>query len=216
MSSAINIIITVLALIALIYFGKSYFKENTTNSANSTTQSKWRLNTSNKGKLEEFQKLFAKHNLDLSSTQIDLDEIDADPISVVAHKASQLDESVLIEDTSLEIEGASVGINVRWLLDHLNELVGRKAVWTVLLAYRQGDEVLIYKGEVHGTIVPARGDKGFGFDPVFLPDNATQTLAEAKPDEVNARALAVEALAKGNVFKKVKAIYKWDGPWQKN
>lgn len=208
MSSTINTIIAILAIIILVYTAKNHFREN--------SMSEWRLNTSNQGKLEEFQKLFTKHNLPLSSTHIDLNEIDADPISVVAHKASQLDESVLIEDTSLEIEGAAVGINVRWLLDHLNELTGRKAVWTVLLAYRQGDEVLIFKGEVQGTIVPARGDKGFGFDPVFLPDNASQTLAEAKPDEVNARALAVKALAKGNVFKKVKAIYKWDGPWQQD
>lgn len=118
--------------------------------------------------------------------------------------------------SKLDIEGASVGINVRWLIDHLVEYVGRKAIWTVLLAYRMNDEIFIYKGEVQGLIVPARGDQGFGFDPVFLPYNADQTLAESKPDEVNARALAVDALVRGELFAVVKAIYEWDGPWQEN
>lgn len=175
---------------------------------------KWRINTSNQGKLQEFKYLFSKYGIELSSTHVDLPEIHADPITVVAHKASQLEEHVLIEDTSLDVEGASVGINVRWLIDHLNECVGKKAVWRVLLAYRIGDEIHVFKGEVLGTIVKARGAGGFGFDPVFLPDRSNATLAEAKPDEVNARALAVDALISNKVFTTVPAIYQWDGPWQ--
>lgn len=174
----------------------------------------WKLNTSNKGKLQEFQHLFEKYGVLLSSTQIDLNEVDADPITVVAHKASQLDEQILVEDTSLDVEGASVGINVRWMIDHLEDYIGKKAVWTVLLAYHQGDNVFIFKGEVKGTIVPSRGNGGFGFDPVFLPDASNQTLSEAKSDAVNARALAVDALMQNNVFTVVKAIHDWDGPWQ--
>lgn len=173
------------------------------------------INTSNPGKLAEFQRLFAKHDVTLTSTQRDLDEIDSDPVTVVAHKASQLGEFILVEDTSLDVEGASVGINVRWLLDHLNEYIGRKATWTVLLAYRQGDQICVYRGVVNGTIVPSSGTEGFGFDPFFLPEGSQQTLAEAKPDSVNARALAVDALINNNLFIRTPAIYNWDGPWQK-
>jgi XTP/dITP diphosphohydrolase len=173
------------------------------------------INTSNPGKLAEFQRLFAKYNVTLTSTQHDLDEIDSDPIKVVAHKASQLGEFILVEDTSLDVEGASVGINVRWLLDHLNEYIGRKTTWTVLLAYRQGNEVFIYQGKISGSVVSPRGNQGFGFDPFFLPDGSTKTLAEAKPDEVNARALAVEALVNGKCFTVTPAIHDWNGPWQK-
>ena len=97
-------------------------------------------------------------------------------------------ELILIEDTSLDIEGASVGVNVRWLIDHLNDYIGRRALWTLLLAYRFGDEVIVYKGEVPGTIVSPQGESGFGFDPVFLPNGSDLTLAQSKPDEVNARA----------------------------
>ncbi len=152
----------------------------------------------------------------LTSTQFDLTEIEADPIAVAAHKASQLEEYILIEDTSLDIAGATVGINVRWLLDHLKGFVGKKAVWSVLLAYRVGDEVRIYQGEVEGVIVKPRGEGGFGFDPVFLPDGSDLTLAQCKTDVFNARAKAVEALLEDRKHATVKAIFDWDGPWQQD
>lgn len=175
---------------------------------------KWKLNTSNPGKFEEFKRLFAQNDCDLEATHIDLHEIDADPLTVIAHKASQLEENVLVEDTSLEIEGTSIGIHVRWLLDHLPNYIGRKAHWKVLLAYRQGNKILIYKGSIAGTIVEPSGTGGFGFDPVFQPMDATETLAESKPDRFNARAEAVKALINNKVWMTSPPIKEWDGPWQ--
>lgn len=176
----------------------------------------WKLNTSNQSKFEEFKRLFVKYGYTLEATHVDLPEIDADPIHVIAHKASQLGENILVEDTSLNIEGVSVGVNIRWLLGHLSQYEGHKANWTVLLAYRQGNQVIIYKGEVLGTIVSPKGKAGFGFDPVFLPEGSSQTLAESKRDSFNARAKAVEALVKGTVWTKHPIIEDWEGPWQKN
>lgn len=177
---------------------------------------RWKLNTSNLGKFEDFKRLFTKYGDTLEVTHIDLKEIDADPMEVVAHKASQLDENVLVEDTSLDIAGASIGIHIRSLLDHLSEYVGRKANWRVLLAFRQGEEIFIYQGSVSGTIVEPKGTLGFGFDPVFLPEGAKKTLAESKPDLFNARAKVVEALMKGVCFATHPQIKSWEGPWQKS
>ena len=95
-------------------------------------KSHWILNTSNQGKMLEFQRLFAKHGISLTPRQIDLEEIDSDPVTVVVHKASQLEEEMLAEDTSLDVQGISVGIHVRWLLQHLSECVEKKALWRVL------------------------------------------------------------------------------------
>lgn len=178
--------------------------------------SKWKLNTSNPGKFEEFKRLFAKYGNTLETSHFDLKEIDADPIKVVSHKASQLEDNIIVEDTSLEINGASIGINIRWLLDHLTEFAGRKAEWTVLLAYRQDDQIYIYKGSTSGVIVLPKGTTGFGFDPVFLPNGSTETLAQSKPDLFNARAKAVESLLKGDLWTKHPIIENWEGPWQKN
>jgi XTP/dITP diphosphohydrolase len=172
------------------------------------------LNTSNPGKLHEFRRLFAKHGITLHSTEIDLKEIKADPITVVVHKASQVGEHVIVDDSSLDIEGAEVGIDVKWVLHHLPEFAGRKARWVVLLAYREGEWIYVFEGQVHGKIVPPRGKDGFGFDPVFLPDGAEMTLAQEKPDAVNARAKAVDALIAEKCTAKKHPIKHWDGPWQ--
>jgi len=46
----------------------------------------------------------------------------------------------------------------------------------------------------------------------FLPEGSRKTLAQEKPDIVNARALAVEALFKGTPITIRPIIMKWDGP----
>lgn len=169
MTTKITLVI-ILTIVSVFYWEKNSLQANP-----HFERAEWHINTSNQNKLKEFQNLFAQYNISLLSTQIDLHEIDSTPASVVAHKASQLEELILVEDTSLDIEGAFVGINVRWLIDHLEEYIGKKATWRVLLAYRVADRVFIFKGEVHGSIVAASGEQGFGFDPVFLPENCSET-----------------------------------------
>jgi XTP/dITP diphosphohydrolase len=174
-----------------------------------------RLNTSNPGKLAEYQTFFDAYGITLEATTADLREIDADHISVVVHKASSVPEGVLVEDTSLDIDDEKVGINIRYLLDHLEKLKDKKAAWTCHLAQRIGNDVFVYTGVVHGTIVAKKGSEGFGFDPYFLPDGAKQTLAESKPDKYNARALAVKAFMEKESMLKKDPIFDWQGPWQK-
>jgi XTP/dITP diphosphohydrolase len=49
---------------------------------------------------------------------------------------------------------------------------------TLCLAHPDGRDVL-FEGKVDGTLVwPPRGDKGFGFDPVFMPDGYDITFGE--------------------------------------
>ncbi|MEI8365878.1 MAG: non-canonical purine NTP pyrophosphatase [Parachlamydiaceae bacterium] len=174
----------------------------------------WLLNTSNKGKLHEFRQYFAEYGMVITATEIDLKEISADPLTVVVHKASQMGEEILVEDTSLDIQGAEVGINVRWLFDHLPMFVDRKACWRVLLAYLKRNLIYVYEAKVEGTIVLPQGNGGFGFDPLFLPDGSEQTLAQAKPFAVNARAKVVEALIKNQPSIITSPITHWNGSWQ--
>lgn len=58
-----------------------------------------------------------------------------------------------------------------------------------------------FVGEVHGNIVwPARGDKGFGYDPIFIATGMTQTFAEIDPqqkEDISHRAHAFEQLVAG-------------------
>ena len=49
---------------------------------------------------------------------------------------------------------------------------------TLCLAHPDGRD-MIFEGRVDGTMVwPPRGQKGFGFDPVFMPDGFDETFGE--------------------------------------
>jgi XTP/dITP diphosphohydrolase len=108
------------------------------------------INTSNRQKLHELKVLFNKYGIEVNASNIDIKEIDADPLIVILHKASQLDDNIIVEDVSLEVESSNIGVNIRWRLDKLKELKGYKAKFIVMLAVKQGNKVKIYKGEVAG------------------------------------------------------------------
>ena len=56
-------------------------------------------------------------------------------------------------------------------------------VAVICLAWPDG-EAQYFRGEVEGTLVwPPRGEKGFGYDPVFLPDGHTRTFGEMEAAE---------------------------------
>jgi len=56
----------------------------------------------------------------------------------------------------------------------------------VLALARDGELLDTFEGAVEGTIVDvARGDAGFGYDPVFQPAGLTKTFAELSPVEKN-------------------------------
>lgn len=65
------------------------------------------------------------------------------------------------------------------------------------LAWPDG-HVETFRGEVHGTLVwPPRGTRGFGYDPIFLPEGGTQTFGEMDPAAKHAishRAIAFRKL----------------------
>lgn len=68
----------------------------------------------------------------------------------------------------------------------------------VLALATPGKDVQTFRGEVHGRLVfPPRGDKGFGYDPIFVADGMDQTFGEIDPDlkhAVSHRAKAFEKL----------------------
>jgi XTP/dITP diphosphohydrolase len=60
---------------------------------------------------------------------------------------------------------------------------GAHFVSVLCLAWPDG-HVEEFEGRVAGTIVwPPRGDKGFGYDPIFLPDGHARTFGEMTSDE---------------------------------
>jgi len=73
-----------------------------------------------------------------------------------------------------------------------------KFVCVLALAVPNG-ETAAFEGEVEGTLTfPPRSKRGFGYDPVFVPEGYTQTFAEMEPAAKHAishRARAFEKFA---------------------
>ena len=176
------------------------------------------VNTSNPIKMAHFTIALEGHELNFGT--IDLTEIDADPIAVAVHKASQFYEDsssvTIVEDTSLHVDGVNIGANVRWLIDELPKLKGRHALWEVALAYEYENKVYVFVGQLHGTIVQPSGiptEPGFG--PYFLPNGAHQTLSQLGYNPIwSARAKAAQLLKDGKATGIYEPILSWDGPWQ--
>ena len=60
----------------------------------------------------------------------------------------------------------------------------RRAHFVAVLALAWPDgEVATFRGEAHGRLAwPPRGDKGFGYDPMFVPDGYAATFGEMGPE----------------------------------
>jgi XTP/dITP diphosphohydrolase len=126
-------------------------------------------------------------------------------------------EAVVADDTGLEVDAlggapglrtaryagdhASFDDNMAKLLAALAGVTDRRARWrtVALVAFPDGREV-VAEGTCHGVITEVRrGSAGFGYDPVFVPDDGDgRTLAELTREEKNAlshRGHAFRALA---------------------
>lgn len=89
--------------------------------------------------------------------------------------------------------------NNRKLLAALENVSDRRAYYVCLIVYlRHADDPLpiIAQGLWHGTIaLEARGDGGFGYDPLFVPAGDSRTAAEYSAAEKNSISHRARALA---------------------
>ncbi|PRX37178.1 XTP/dITP diphosphohydrolase [Meinhardsimonia xiamenensis] len=84
------------------------------------------------------------------------------------------------------------------LLEQRNAPFPRRArfVCTLCLAWPDGRDQ-IFEGAVEGQVVwPMRGERGFGYDPIFLPDGETETFGEMAPEKKHAMSHRARAFAK--------------------
>jgi len=104
------------------------------------------------------------------------------------------------DDTGLEVDalGGAPGVttaryagehcnlqdNIDKLLRELGETGDRKARFRTVIAFFDGKQEQLFEGVVEGNIArEPKGQEGFGYDPVFIPDGYDQTFAEMEPSE---------------------------------
>ncbi len=189
------------------------------------------LATSNRGKLNEFQKLLPNHfevltlpdidyANDIEETGTTLEEnalLKATTIwkYLLTHPHYKI-ELVIADDSGLEVDalhGAPGVYSARYagipkndtannlkLLEVLKNETNRKAQFRTVLAFVNAAEQTYCEGIIEGGIgSEIKGEKGFGYDPLFIPNNYTQTFAELDleiKNKISHRALALKELLK--------------------
>jgi XTP/dITP diphosphohydrolase len=190
--------------------------------------------THNKGKLREMAGLLAPYGFDcVSAGELALPEPAETADSFVgnaelkaraAAKGSAL--PALADDSGLVVPalGGQPGIqSARWAetnggrdfrfaMERVNRELGastnRRAYFVSVLSLAWPDgRVRSFEGRVDGTLVwPPRGDRGFGYDPMFLPDGYAETFGEMEP-------LAKHAIShRADAFRKLVAGMGWKAP----
>lgn len=89
--------------------------------------------------------------------------------------------------------------NMDLLLERLGDNTDRRACFRTVISLRLKGEHHLFEGRVEGRILTERrGSKGFGYDPIFVPDGYQQSFAEMAMEEkaaISHRSLAVKKMA---------------------
>lgn len=95
--------------------------------------------------------------------------------------------------------------NVRLLLKNMQGIIHREAQFkTVISLFAEGKEYQ-FEGICTGVIILSpRGNRGFGYDPVFVPDGSDKTFAEMELNEKNKYSHRAKAFEKLKDFLKEK------------
>lgn len=85
------------------------------------------------------------------------------------------------------------------MLNNLTDAANRRAkfVCAMTLVDKDGNVIRQEVGECHGVIAQNQaGDNGFGYDPIFIPDGYSITIAQMSEDEKNTISHRSRALRK--------------------
>ncbi|MEX0994946.1 MAG: RdgB/HAM1 family non-canonical purine NTP pyrophosphatase, partial [Balneolaceae bacterium] len=189
------------------------------------------LASGNPHKIKELREILASLEINLQSTldlreKADVEEdqqtLEGNALKKARFWFRKTGLPSLADDTGLEVsvlEGepgvysaryagpdATYEDNVQKLLEEMGDAKNRKAKFRTVIAL-VGEEEVLFEGECKGTITKKpRGEKGFGYDPVFLPDGYEQTFAELSSQAKNKISHRGRALQKLLTFLKEKEI----------
>ena len=177
--------------------------------------------TNNQNKVDEIRAVTngQLNIITLKDAGIDIDipephetqEENASEKSGVINRLTQ--QNVFSEDTGLEVEALNgePGVksarydgeardfqaNINKLLKNLSGIDNRKAKFRTVISLILNDKEYLFEGVCNGWITEKQsGEKGFGYDPIFIPDGAEKTFAEMTMEEKNSFSHRKKAIIK--------------------
>lgn len=179
--------------------------------------------TNNKHKLEEVQNIISGDIEILSLVDINChddipetaDTLEGNALLKAQYIKQLYTYDCFADDTGLEVEALNnapgvysaryageahdAKANMEKLLHKMQGQENRKARFRTVIALIIDNKEYLFEGIINGSIITEkRGEAGFGYDPVFIPDGYTQTFAEMGNElknKISHRALAVKKLA---------------------
>lgn len=166
--------------------------------------------TNNQHKVEEVRAVLGNlfHIITLREAGIDIDipephdslQANATEKSSTIHRLTG--KNCFSEDTGLEVyalggepgvhsaryagEDRSFEANTKKLLKKMEGFTDRKARFRTVISLILDEKEYQFEGICEGTIATEpRGEKGFGYDPVFIPDGSNKRFAEMDTNEKN-------------------------------
>jgi XTP/dITP diphosphohydrolase len=176
--------------------------------------------THNQYKVEELKKLLPSNISILSLTDINCYE-EIEETGTTLEENAKLKANFIkykygldcfADDSGLEVDalGGSPGVysaryagdeknnedNIKKIWKELRDKDSTKAQFRTVIAASFGSKISIYEGKVIGNLIfEKRGNHGFGYDPIFIPEGYTKTFAElgdAVKNKISHRALATQ------------------------
>ncbi|MEM1605176.1 MAG: XTP/dITP diphosphatase [Fervidicoccaceae archaeon] len=170
--------------------------------------------TSNKNKFNEASRILEKYGYELVLFSFEKKELQSTDLGEIALQSALIaytyvNAPVVVEDSGLFIKALNgfpgpfssyvyKTIGVRGVLKLMEGVTDRSAYFEAAVAIVMPPFERVFKGSVYGRIADSpRGTGGFGFDPIFIPENEDKTFAEMSVEEKNKyshRARAFEKL----------------------
>jgi XTP/dITP diphosphohydrolase len=165
--------------------------------------------TSNEGKFREAREIASSYGIEVAWLKMKYDEFQGDTLEEIAVKSAKalskaIGEPFFIEDSGLFVEALNgfPGVYSSYVLKTIGNpgilklmdgVENRKAYFEAVIAFYDGSEIHTFVGRVEGEIAEEmRGEKGFGYDPIFLyGDRTFAEMGEAK-NAVSHRRRALE------------------------
>ena len=176
--------------------------------------------THNQHKVEELKKLLPSNISILSLTDINCYE-EIEETGTTLEENAKLKANFIkykygldcfADDSGLEVDalGGSPGVysaryagheknnedNIKKIWKELRDKDSTKAQFRTVIAASFGSKITIYEGKVIGNLIfEKRGNHGFGYDPIFIPEGYSKTFAElgdAVKNKISHRALATQ------------------------
>lgn len=170
--------------------------------------------TGNKSKIREVSRILS---FPIEVKELDLEEIQSlDLEKITLHKLNSayklVKGPVIVDDVSVEIEAwnSFPGPLIKWMLmiadngaaailKMMKDEKNRNAKAKLGIGFHDGKNAYIFIGEAKGKIATKiKGENGFGWDPIFIPDGYDVSYAEMDPaekDKISHRGKALKKLS---------------------